>query len=134
MAVIPMAHVDVFVADLSSQREVRRLAAEILTTSERLDVLINNVGGFWATRHVTVDGLEHTFAVNHLAPFLLTALLLERLEASGPPRVVTLSSAAHTQAGSISTTCKASANTPGHAPTTSRSSRTCSSRTSWPAA
>ena len=45
----------------------------------RLDVLLNNVGGFWAHRHVTVDGLEHTFALNHLAPFLLTNLLLERL-------------------------------------------------------
>ena len=96
-AATPTAYVDVFVADVSSQREVRRLAAEVLATYERLDVLVNNVGGFWATRHVTADGLEHTFAVNHLAPFLLTALLLERLEASGPARVVTVSSAAHTQ-------------------------------------
>jgi retinol dehydrogenase 14 len=57
-------------------------------------VLINNVGGFWATRHVTADGLEHTFAVNHLAGFLLTNLLLDRLKASAPARVVTVSSGA----------------------------------------
>jgi len=86
--------VDVFTADMSSQAEVRRLAAEVLDTYPRLDVLVNNVGGFWAHRHVTADGLEHTFAVNHLAPFLLTNLLLERLEASAPARVVTVSSGA----------------------------------------
>ena len=85
---------DVFVADLSAQSEVRRLAAEVLEAYPRLDVLVNNVGGFWAHRHVTADGLEHTFAVNHLAPFLLTNLLLERLEASAPARVVTVSSGA----------------------------------------
>ena len=86
--------VDVFTADLSSQAEVRRLAAEVLDTYPRLDVLVNNVGGYWAHRHVTADGLEHTFALNHLAPFLLTNLLLERLEASAPARVVTVSSGA----------------------------------------
>jgi NAD(P)-dependent dehydrogenase (short-subunit alcohol dehydrogenase family) len=88
--------VDVFVADMSSQREVRRLAAEVLDAYPRLDVLVNNVGGSWAHRHTTVDGLEHTFAVNHLAPFLLTNLLIERLKASAPARVVTVSSGAHT--------------------------------------
>jgi NAD(P)-dependent dehydrogenase (short-subunit alcohol dehydrogenase family) len=86
--------VDVFVADMSSQAEVRRLAAEVLATYPRLDVLLNNVGGFWAHRHVTADGLERTFALNHLAPFLLTNLLLERLQASAPARVVTVSSRA----------------------------------------
>ena len=86
--------VDVFVADMSSQTEVRRLADEVLAAYPRLDVLLNNVGGFWANRHVTADGLEHTFALNHLAPFLLTSLLLERLTASAPARVVTVSSAA----------------------------------------
>jgi retinol dehydrogenase 14 len=84
--------VDAFGADLSSQAEVRRLASEVLASYPRLDVLVNNVGGFWATRHVTADGLEHTFAVNHLAAFLLTNLLLERLKASAPARVVTVSS------------------------------------------
>jgi NAD(P)-dependent dehydrogenase (short-subunit alcohol dehydrogenase family) len=86
--------VDVFVADLSSQTEVRRLAGEVLAACPRLDVLLNNVGGFWAHRHVTADGLEHTFALNHLAPFLLTNLLLDRLIASAPARVVTVSSGA----------------------------------------
>ncbi len=88
------AQIDVFAADLSSQVEVRRLAEEVLSTYPRLDVLVNNVGGYWAHRHSTVDGLEHTFALNHLAPFLLTNLLLERLTASGPSRVVTVSSGA----------------------------------------
>ena len=86
--------VDVFIADVSSQAEVRRLASEVLETYPRLDVLVNNVGGSWAHRHITADGLEHTFAVNHLAAFLLTNLLLERLKASAPARVVTVSSGA----------------------------------------
>jgi len=86
--------IDAFTADLASQADVRRLAAEVLDTYPRLDVLVNNVGGFWAHRHVTVDGLERTFAVNHLAAFLLTGLLLERLVASAPARVVTVSSGA----------------------------------------
>jgi NAD(P)-dependent dehydrogenase (short-subunit alcohol dehydrogenase family) len=84
--------VDVFVADMSSQAEVRRLASEVLERLPRLDVLVNNVGGFWNTRHVTADGLEHTFALNHLAPFLLTNLLLDRLRQDAPSRVVTVSS------------------------------------------
>jgi retinol dehydrogenase-14 len=86
--------VDVFVADMSSQAEVRRLADEVLTAYPRLDVLLNNVGGFWAHRHVTADGFEHTFALNHLAPFLLTNRLLDRLIASAPARIVTVSSGA----------------------------------------
>jgi retinol dehydrogenase 14 len=86
--------VDVFVADMSSQAEVRRLAGEVLAAYPRLDVLLNNVGGFWAHRYETADGLEHTFALNHLAPFLLTGLLLDRLKASAPARVVTVSSGA----------------------------------------
>lgn len=84
--------VDVFVADLSAQTEVRRLAADVLAALPRIDVLVNNVGGYWDTRHVTADGLERTFAVNHLAPFLLTSLLLERLEEGASARVVTVSS------------------------------------------
>ena len=51
---------------------MRRLAGEVLQTYPRIDGLVNNVGGYWNTRHVTPDGLEHTFALNHLAPFLLT--------------------------------------------------------------
>jgi retinol dehydrogenase-14 len=87
--------VDVFVADLSSQAEVRRLADQVLHALTRIDVLVNNVGGYWNTRHVTADALERTFALNHLAPFLLTTLLLDRLTDSAPARVVTVSSNAH---------------------------------------
>jgi NAD(P)-dependent dehydrogenase (short-subunit alcohol dehydrogenase family) len=88
---------DVFVADLSSQSEVRRLAEEVMDQYTRIDVLINNVGGYWKTRHITADGLERTFAVNHLAPFLLTNLLIERLKHSAPARVITVSSNAQAQ-------------------------------------
>ncbi len=86
--------VDAFVADLSSQAEVRRLAREVLARLSSIDVLVNNVGGYWNTRHVTADGLERTFALNHLAPFLLTTLLLDRLGHSAAARVVTVSSGA----------------------------------------
>jgi NAD(P)-dependent dehydrogenase (short-subunit alcohol dehydrogenase family) len=87
--------VEAFVADLSGQAQVRRLASEVLDGLPQIDVLVNNAGGYWDTRHITVDGLERTFAVNHLAPFLLTNLLLDRLERSAPARVVTVSSNAH---------------------------------------
>jgi retinol dehydrogenase 14 len=91
------AQVSVFVADLTSQVEVRRLAAESLERLPQIDVLVNNVGGYWHTRRVTADGLERTFARNHLAPFLLTALLLDRLKQGAEARVVTVSSHAHAQ-------------------------------------
>ncbi len=84
--------VHAFAADLSAQGEVRRLAAELLDALPRIDVLVNNAGGYWNTRHVTDDGLERTFAINHLAPFLLTSLLLNRLKSSRDGRVVTVSS------------------------------------------
>ncbi len=87
--------VDVFVADMSAQSEVRRLADEVHLRISRIDVLVNNVGGYWNTRRVTADGLEHTFAVNHLAPFLFTNLLLDRLEQRASARVITVSSNAH---------------------------------------
>lgn len=86
--------VEVFVADMSSQEEVRRLAGDVMRTLDRLDVLVNNVGGFWNTRRLTADGLEYTFALNHLAPFLFTNLLLEKLKQSGPARIVNVSSGA----------------------------------------
>jgi len=86
--------VDAFAADLSVQTGVRRLARDVLDACPRLDVLVNNVGGFWARRHLTADGLEYTFALNHLAPFLLTNLLLDQLTASAPARIVTVSSGA----------------------------------------
>ena len=76
----------------SSQAEVRRLAGEVLRRLPRIDVLVNNVGGYWDSRHITADGLERTFALNHLAPFLLTNLLLDRLKHSAPARIVTVAS------------------------------------------
>ena len=81
-------------ADLSSQAEVRRVAAEFQETFDRLDVLVNNAGMFAQERKTTNDGYELTFALNHLAYFLLTNLLVERLEQSAPARVVNVSSGA----------------------------------------
>jgi retinol dehydrogenase-12 len=81
-------------ADLTRIEEVRRLAAELLEAYPRIDVLANNAGAMFTSRHVTADGFEQTFALNHLAPFLLTNLLLERLTASRA-RVVTTASDAH---------------------------------------
>ncbi|MEQ1873798.1 MAG: SDR family oxidoreductase [Ilumatobacteraceae bacterium] len=88
--------VEFFVADMSSQAEVRKLAEDVLQRLPRLDVLINNVGGYWNTRHLTADGLEHTFALNHLASFLLTDLLLGRLKQRPAARVVNVASNVHT--------------------------------------
>jgi len=82
------------VADLERMDEVRRLAAELLDRYPRIDVLANNAGALFTSRHVTPDGFEQTFALNHLSPYLLTTLLLDRLAESGA-RVVTTSSDAH---------------------------------------
>jgi NAD(P)-dependent dehydrogenase (short-subunit alcohol dehydrogenase family) len=91
----PGTEVDVLRADLSSQASIRQLAEEILTKYPRIDVLINNAGGINRTRRLTEDHLELTWAVNHIAPFLLTTLLLERLKASAPARIITTTSDAH---------------------------------------
>lgn len=87
--------VNALTADLSSMQAVRRLAAEFVAQYPRLDVLLNNAGGIFMTRQTTLDGYERTFALNHLAPFLLTHLLLDRLKVDAPARVVTVSSMAH---------------------------------------
>jgi retinol dehydrogenase 14 len=84
--------------DLSSLAAVRALAAELLRRCPRIDLLVNDAGGASARRLVTVDGLERTLAVNHLAPYLLTRLLLPRLRESAPTRVVTVASIAHRRA------------------------------------
>lgn len=89
---------DLFVADLSSQNQVRNFAAEVERKYTRLDVLINNAGVYMHHRQLTDDGLEMTFAVNHLAPFLLSSLLLNLLRKSAPARIVTVSSIAHQRA------------------------------------
>ncbi len=82
-------------ADLSLQTEVRLVAGEFLSKHDRLDVLVNNAGALFSHREVTAEGFERTWATNHLAPFLLTHLLLDRLRASAPSRIVITSSAAH---------------------------------------
>jgi NAD(P)-dependent dehydrogenase (short-subunit alcohol dehydrogenase family) len=87
--------VDLIVGDLASQAEVRRIAAEFLKRHDRLDVLMNNAGVLVPTRRTTPDGIEETFAINHLAYFLLTSLLREILQASQPSRVINVSSEAH---------------------------------------
>jgi NAD(P)-dependent dehydrogenase (short-subunit alcohol dehydrogenase family) len=87
--------VDFLVADLASQRQVRRLATDLLARYDRLHVLINNAGVILLKRQLTEDGLETTFAVNHLAPFLLTHLLLGRLQKSAPARNFNVSSTVH---------------------------------------
>jgi NAD(P)-dependent dehydrogenase (short-subunit alcohol dehydrogenase family) len=84
--------------DLSSLAAVRALAAEVRERHPRVHVLVNNAGGVSVARELTADGLERTFAVNHLAPYLLTRLLLDRLVESEPARIVTVSSVAHRRA------------------------------------
>lgn len=88
--------IEAIVADLSSMAEVRRAAAEFKARHDRLHVLINNAGAMFTKRYETVDGYERTFALNHLAYFLLTNLLLDTLKASAPARIVNVSSDAHT--------------------------------------
>src|SRR3712207_3414694 len=90
--------VELMVADLSSQAEIHRLTSEFETRYDRLDVLINNAGGMYARRHETADGIEGTLAVIHLAPVLLTTLLLPMLQRSAPSRIVTVSSWSHRRA------------------------------------
>jgi NAD(P)-dependent dehydrogenase (short-subunit alcohol dehydrogenase family) len=90
--------VDVLLADLASQDSVRRLADEIAQRYPSVHVLVNNAGAIYASRRLTEHGLELTWAVNHLAPFLLTTLLLDRLRATAPARIITTSSAAHYRA------------------------------------
>ena len=89
-------NVDSVLADLSSQQEVRRLANEFRSKYSHLHVLLNNAGGFFMKRQLSVDGIEMTFALNHLASFLLTNLLLDTIKASAPARIINVSSDAHT--------------------------------------
>ncbi|MBS4196219.1 SDR family oxidoreductase [Lederbergia citri] len=90
--------IDVFLADMSSQQSIRKVATEILSNCPRVDVLINNAGALFENHQVTDDGQEMTWAVNHLGPFLLTTLLLERLKESAPARIITTSSHGHKMA------------------------------------
>ena len=82
-------------ADLSRLAEMRRVATEIAAAEPRIDVLINNAGALFNSRHLTEDGLERTFALNHMAYFVLTHGLRLRLAASAPARVINTASGAH---------------------------------------
>ncbi len=87
--------VDFLLADLSSQAQIRNLAEELMRRYDRLDVLVNNAGAYFLRRQLSVDGIEMTFATNHLNYFLLTNLLLELIKSSAPARIVNVSSNAH---------------------------------------
>lgn len=89
-------NVDSLLADLSSQQEVRRLADQFKSKYQHLHVLLNNAGAVFMRRQLSVDGIEMTFALNHLAYFLLTNLLLDTIKASAPARIINVSSNAHT--------------------------------------
>jgi NAD(P)-dependent dehydrogenase (short-subunit alcohol dehydrogenase family) len=88
-------HVDLLIADMSSLVSVRQLAQDVLARYPQVHVLINNAGGMLSKRTVTVDGLETTWAANYVGPFLLTRLLLDRLKASAPARIVNVGSVVH---------------------------------------
>ena len=90
--------VEYMLADLSSQDEIHNLVRVYQDKYERLDVLVNNAGGFFMSRLESIDGIEMTFALNHLNYFLLTNLLIETIKASAPARIVNVSSAAHQNA------------------------------------
>jgi NAD(P)-dependent dehydrogenase (short-subunit alcohol dehydrogenase family) len=92
-------NISLLLADLSSQAAIRQLAKDFLATGRPLHVLLNNAGVINMRREETIDGIEATFAVNHLAYFLLTELLLERLQECAPARIVSVSSDAHAQSG-----------------------------------
>jgi retinol dehydrogenase-12 len=87
--------VEAMVADLSAQAQVRQLASEVQRRFAQVDLLINNAGALFAQRQLSQEGIEMTFALNHLAYFLLTNLLLERLKASASARIINVSSEAH---------------------------------------
>jgi NAD(P)-dependent dehydrogenase (short-subunit alcohol dehydrogenase family) len=95
------ARAEPLVADLTSQVEVRRLAAAFSARHARLDVLVNNAGAYFLRRQVSADGVELTLALNHLAPFMLTLLLLPCLGRSRSARVVNVSSVAHARSGPV---------------------------------
>jgi NAD(P)-dependent dehydrogenase (short-subunit alcohol dehydrogenase family) len=86
---------DLLIADLSSRDQVRLMVEDITSRYPRLDVLINNAGTYEKERYLTPDGVERTFAVNYLAPFLLTRLLLPLLKRNSHSRIVTVASSAH---------------------------------------
>jgi NAD(P)-dependent dehydrogenase (short-subunit alcohol dehydrogenase family) len=91
-------HVDMLLGDLSLMADVRRVAAEFKQKYDRLDVLVNNAGALFSERQETAEGIEMTFALNHLSYFLLTVLLLDVLKSSAPSRIINVSSRVHADA------------------------------------
>lgn len=92
--------VHLLLADLSVQAQIRQLAAQVQRRYDHLDVLVNNAGAVFNTRQLTPDGIEMTFALNHLSYFLLTTLLLDQLKAGAPSRIINVASATHQAAKS----------------------------------
>jgi len=90
-----------YVADLSSQQEIRRFVDEIKTDYTSLDVLVNNVGGWFTKYQESLDGIELTFALNHLSYFLISGMLLKLLKEGAPARIINVSSDAHRQVKGI---------------------------------
>jgi NAD(P)-dependent dehydrogenase (short-subunit alcohol dehydrogenase family) len=88
-------NIDLLMADLAVMQEVRDLAEQVISHYDRLDILLNNAGGYFAKHELTSDGLERTFALNHMSYFLLTNKLMELLKSSAPARIVNVSSDAH---------------------------------------
>jgi len=88
-------NIDLLMADLAVMQEVRDLAEQVTNSYDRLDVLLNNAGGYFSKHEITSDGLEMTFALNHMSYFLLTNKLMELLKYSAPARIVNVSSGAH---------------------------------------
>ena len=88
-------NIDLLIADLSLSHSIQQLAGTVLSRYDRLDVLVNNAGAYAATRTLTGEGLEQTFALNHLGYFLFTNLLLDLLKSSAPARIVNVASEAH---------------------------------------
>lgn len=88
-------NIDLLMADLAVMQEVRDLAEQVISRYDRIDVLLNNAGGYFTKHEITSDGLEMTFALNHMSYFLLTNKLMELLKYSAPARIVNVSSNAH---------------------------------------
>src|SRR6185312_4690777 len=94
-ALVPRVEATIHYADLSLMAETRRLADELAAALPRIDVLIDNAGAVFDRHELTAEGLERTFALNHMAYFLLTNLLLDQLKAAAPSRIVVVASEAH---------------------------------------
>ena len=127
--------VHVVALDLADLASVAAAADDILSRWPRLDVLVNNAGGTWSGRQATAQGFEYTFGVNHLGHFSLTNLLLARLEASAPARIINVTSVGHhfaRERDALRRPPERARAMTRWRPTAARSWRTCCSPESWP--